>query len=176
MYVVIGCMFMTDAARQRRPEGRAPQSRTDSASASRSTFRCCRAIGTRVFHFAASSLPVPRTRATIEGPCSAWRSQIGIYSQASTQPDSAGPSVRHNETIVDQRGGQPGVARAAAARTRAWVSRRQVGPGPVGWSIDLSVCCGTSWRKPTCCWCRTNGGPSAKSEKEFLNRQSPSRR
>ena len=176
MYVVRGCMFMTDAARQRRPEGRAPQSRTDPASARRSTFRCCRAIGTRLLHFAASSLPLPRTRAALEGAGSAWRSQIGIYRQASTQPDSAGPSVRHNETIVHQRGGQPGVARAAAARTRAWVSRRQVGPGPVGWSIDLIVCCGTSWRKPICCWCRTNGGQSAESESDFWNRQNPSRR
>src|SRR3989442_14918346 len=33
--------------------------------------------------------------------------------------------------------GQPGVARAAAARARAWVSRNQVGHGSVGWSIDF---------------------------------------
>jgi hypothetical protein len=56
------------------------------------------------------------------------------------------------------------------------VSRSQVGHEPVGWSIDLIVCCGTSWRKPTCCWCRTNGGPSAESESDFWNRQNPSRR
>ena len=78
--------------------------------------------------------------------------------------------------LSNQRGGQPGVARAAAARARAWVSRSQVGHEPVGWSIDLIVCCGTSWRKPTCCWCRTNGGPSAESESDFWNRQNPSRR
>src|SRR5436190_934899 len=176
MYVVIGCMFMTDAARQRRPEGRAPQSRTDPASASQSTFRCGRAIGTRLLHFAASSLPLPGTRAALEGAGSAWRSQTGIYSQAFTQPDSAGPNVRYNETIIYQRGGQPGVAGAVAARARAWVSRSQVGHGPVGWSIDLIVCCGISWRKPTCCWCRTNGGQSAESESDFWNRQNPSRR
>jgi hypothetical protein len=146
---------------------------TDPASASQSTFRCGRAIGRRLLHFAASSLPLPGIRAAIEGACSAWRSQIGIYRQASTQP---GPSVRHNETIVHQRGGQPGVARAAAARARAWVSRRQVGHGPVGWSIDLIVCCGTSWRKPICCWCRTNGGQSAESGSDFWNHQNPSRR
>jgi hypothetical protein len=56
------------------------------------------------------------------------------------------------------------------------VSRSPVGHGPVGWSIGLIVCCGTSWRKPTCCWCRTNGGQSAEAEKEFWNRQNPSRR
>ena len=176
MYVVRGCMFMTDAARQRSPEGRAPQSRTNPASASRSTLRCGRAIGARLFHFAASSLPLPRTRSAIKGACPARRSQTGIYGQASKQPDSAGPSIRYDETIVHQRGGQPGVARAAAARARAWVSRTQVGHGPVGWSIDLIVCCATSWRKPTCCWCRTNGGQSAESESDFWNRQNPSRR
>jgi hypothetical protein len=176
MYVVRGCMFMADAACQRCPEGRASQSRTDPTAASRSSCRSGRAIGTRVLHFAASSVPLPRTRAAIEGACSARRSQTGIYGQASTQPDSAGPGVRYKETMVHQRGGQPGIARAAAARARAWVSRSPVGHGPVGWSIGLIVCCGTSWRKPTCCWCRTNGGQSAEWEKEFLNRKNPSRR
>lgn len=167
---------MTDAARQRCPEGRAPQSRTGSASASRSTFRCCRATGAGLLHFATSSLPLPRTSSTTEGACSARRNQTGIYSQASTQPDSAGPGVRYNKTIVHQRGGQPGVARAAAARARAWVSRNQAGHGPVGWSIDLIVCCRTSWRKSTSCWYRTNGGQSAESQKEHWNHQNPSRR
>jgi hypothetical protein len=126
--------------------------------------------------FAASSLPLSRTSSAAEGACSARRGQTGIYGQASTQPDSAGPGVRYDETIVHQRGGQPGVARAAAARPRAWVSRSQVGHGPVGWSIDLIVCWRTSWRKRTSCWCRTNGGQSAESEKEPLNQQNPSRR
>jgi hypothetical protein len=176
MDVVRSCMFMTDAARQRCPEGRAPQSRTGPASASRSTFRCGRAIGTRLLHFAASSLPLPRTSSATEGACSARRSKTGIYGQASARPDSAGPGVRYNETIVHQRGGQPGIARATAARARAWVSRSQVGHGFVGWSIDLIVCCRTSWRKSTSCWCRTNGGQSAESEKKLWNRQNPLRR
>ena len=167
---------MTDAARQRCPEGRAPQSRADLASASGSTFRCCRAIGAGLLHFAASSLPLPGTRAALERACSARRSQIGIYIQASTQPDSAGPGVRCNETIVHQRGSQPSVARAIATRARAWVSRSQVGNGPVGWSIDSIVGCRTSWRKSTSCGCRTNGGQSVESEKELWNRQNPSRR
>ena len=175
-YVVRGCIFMTDAARQRCPEGRAPQSRTGLASASRATFRCGRTPGAGLLDFAASSLPIPRTSSATEGAGTARRSQIGIYGQASTQPDSASPGVRHNETIVYQRGGQPGVARAAAARTRAWVSRSQFGHGLVAWNIDLIVCCRTNWRKRTSCWCRTNGGQSAGSEKERWNRQKPTRR
>jgi hypothetical protein len=167
---------MTDAACQRCPEGRAPQSRTNLASASRSTFRSGRALGARLFYFAASSLPLPRTGSATEGTHSTRRGQTGLYSQASTQPNSAGSGVRYKETIVHQRGGQPGIARAAAARARAWVSRSQLGYGPVGWSIDLIVCCRTSWRKSTSCWCRTNGGQSVESEKELLNLQNPLRR
>ena len=45
-----GCMFMTDAACQRCPEGRAPEPLTDPASASRSSFRRGRAIGARLLH------------------------------------------------------------------------------------------------------------------------------
>ena len=167
---------MTDAASQRCSEGRAPQSRMGPASANRPTFRCGRAAGAGRLHFAASSLSLPRTSSATEGACSARRSQTGIYGQASTQPDSAGPGVRCNETIVHQRGSQPSVARAIATRARAWVSRSQVGNGPVGWSIDSIVGCRTSWRKSTSCGCRTNGGQSAESEKELWNRQNPSRR
>ena len=170
MYVVRGCMFMTDAARERCPEGRAPQSRTDTASASQSTFRCGRAIGRRLLHFAASSLPLPGTRAAIEGACSAWRSQIGIYRQASTQPDSAGPSVRHNETIVHQRGGQPGVARAVSARARAWVSRNQFGNGTCSWNIGSTVYCQISRRKPTSYWCQSG---VKQSEERLRNQRRP---
>jgi hypothetical protein len=167
---------MTDAACQRCPEGRTPQSRTGLASVSRSTFRCGRAAGTGLRHIAASSVPLLRTSSAPKGACSAWRSQTGIYSQASTQPDSAGPGVRYNETIVHQRGGQPGVARAAAARARAWVSRSQLGRGPVGWSIDLIVCYKTSWHRSTSCWYRTNGGQWAESLNDLWNRRNPSRR
>ena len=169
-------MFMTDAACQRCPEGRATQSRTGSASASRPILRCGRAAGAGLLHIASSSLSLPRTSSAPEGTCSARRGQISIHRQASKQPDSAGPGTRYQETIVHQRGGQPGVVRAAAARARAWVSRSQTGHEPIAWNIDLIVCCRTNWRKSTSCWCRTNGGPSAESQKERWSRQNPSRR
>jgi hypothetical protein len=166
---------MADAC-YRHPEGRAPQSRTASASGSRSTVRCCRVAGAGVLHLVASSLPLPRTSSATEEVGSSGRSQTSICSQTSTELDSAGPGVRYNEAIVHQRGGQPGVARAAIARARAWVSRNQVGHGPVGWSIGLIVCCWTNLYKPTSCWCRTNGGQSVELEKELRNRQNLSRR
>ena len=151
---------MTDAACQRCPEGRAPQSCTGPTSASRSTFRCGRAASARLLYFAASSLPLPRTSAATEGAGPLRRSQTGLYGQASTQLDSACPGVRYNETIIHQRGGQPGVARAAAARVRAWVSRSQFGNAPCSWNIDSTVCCQISSHKCISCSCRIDVNPS----------------
>ena len=80
------------------------------------------------------------------------------------------------ETFVHQRGGQPGVARAVAARARAWVSRRQLGREPAAWNIDLIVCCRTNLHRHTSCWCRTNGGQLSESEKGLLNPRNRLRR
>lgn len=167
---------MTDGARQRYPEGRAPQSRTGLHSAGRATFRCSGTSVAGLLYFNSSSLPLPRTSPATEGASAVRRSQAGIYSQASTQPDSEGPGVRDNQTIVHQRGGQSCVARAATARTRAWVSRGQLGCGPVIWNIDSTVCCRTNWRRRISCWCRTKGGQSREPEKRLLNRQNRLRR
>ena len=167
---------MTDAARQRYPEGRAPQSRADLASSSRATLTCGRTPGSRLLHLAAPSLPLPRTSSATESAGSTRRIETGIYGKASTQPDPAGPGVRHKETTVHQRGGQPGVALAVAARARAWVSRGQLGREPAAWSIDLIVCCRTNWHRHTSCWCLTSGGQLAESEKGLLNQQNRLRR
>jgi hypothetical protein len=35
------------------------------------------------------------------------------------------------------------------------VSRIQFGNGTCNWNIDSTVCCQTSWRRPTSCWCLT---------------------
>ena len=145
---------MTDAARERCPEGRAPQSRADPASASRSTFRCGRAIGKGLFHFAAASISLPRTSAAAETTGPAKRNQTGIHGEASTQLGSARPGLRCGKGIVHQRGGQPSVAGAAAARARAWVSRNQFGHIPCSWNIDSTVCCQTSSRTCISCSCR----------------------
>ncbi len=159
---------MTDAACQRCPEGRAPQSRAGPASASRSTFRCGQAPGAGLLHFAASSLPLPRPSSATEGACAARRSQTGIYRQASTQSDSASPGVRYHKTIIHQRGRQPGVARAAAARARAWVSRSQFGHVLCSWNIDSTVCCQTSSRTCISCSCRID---ASQSEAILRNKQ-----
>src|SRR6266496_1892194 len=125
MCVVNGCIFMTDAARQRDREGRAPQSRPRAASTDRSTFQCRRAIGAGLLHFAATSLSLLGTSPAAETAGPAQRSQTSIHRQASTEPDSARSSLGGGEGIVHQRSGQPSFARAATARARAWVSREQ---------------------------------------------------
>ena len=144
---------MTDAARQRYPEGRAPESRADLTSASQTTLRCSRTLGAGLLHLAAPSLPLPRTSSATESAGSTRRIETGIYGETSTQPDSAGPSVRNTETVVHQRGGQQGVALAVAARARAWVSRNKSGNTASSWNISLTVCSRTSWRRCIRCSC-----------------------
>jgi hypothetical protein len=53
------------------------------------------------------------------------------------------------------------------------VSRNQFGNVTCSWNIDSTVCCQTSWRMPTSCWCRTG---AKQSEERIRNRQSPRRR
>ena len=137
---------MTGAARQRNPENRASQSRARPVAAFRSTFRRSRTTGPGLLHFAASSLSIPRTSSTAERADPAQRSQTSIHRQTSTQPGPARAHVCCGQRIVHQRGGQPSVARAAAARARAWVSRNQIGNVPFSWNIDSTVCCQTNSR------------------------------
>src|SRR6266542_2400195 len=176
MDVVRGCIFMTDAARQRYLKSRAPPSRTDLTSASRATLRCGRTPGAGLLHLAAPSLPLPRTGSATEGAGSPRPIETGIHRETSRRPDSAGPGVRHKKTIVPQRGGQPGVARGVAARARAWVSRDQRGREPAAWSTDWIVGCRTNWHRHISCWCRTKGGPLAESAKGRLHPQNRLRR
>ena len=74
-----GCIFTTYATRKQYAESRATQSRPGSASARGSTFRCCRATRAGLLHFAASSLPLPRTCSATEGPHPSYRKQVGVY-------------------------------------------------------------------------------------------------
>src|SRR5215472_2251375 len=129
-------MVMTDATRQRVPKSRAPQSCAGPAAACRSSFRCGRAVGPGLLHFAAPSLSLPRTSSSAEGAGPAKRSQTRIHSQAASQLGAACADVRCGKRIVDQRGGQSSVARSAATRARAWVSRSQFGNGTCNWNID----------------------------------------
>ena len=145
---------MTDAARQRVPEGRASQSRARLVAACRSTLRCGRTTGSGMLHFAASSLSLPRASSAAETAGPAKRSQTGVHCQASTQPGWARANVRCGQRIVHQRGGQPSAARAAAARARAWVSRNHFGNIPCSWNIDSTVCCQISSHTCISCSCR----------------------
>jgi len=168
--VAYGCMFMTDATRQRDPESRATQSRARPAAACRSTLRCGRTVSPRLLHFATSSLSLPRTSSAAETADPAKRSQTGIHGEASTEPDSARADVRCGQKIVHQRGGQPSVARAAAARARAWVSRNQFGHASYSWNIDSTVCCQTNWR--TCINC-SSPIDASQSEENLRNKPIP---
>src|SRR5262252_2065273 len=149
-------MFMTDAARQRVPKSRAPQSCAGPAAACRSSFRCGGAVGPGLLHIAAPSLSLPRTSSPVERAGPAKRNQTPIHSQAATQLGAACADICYGKRIVDQRGGQSSATRTAAARARAWVSRNQFGNVPYSWNIDSIVCCRRNWLTYTSCWFQTD--------------------
>jgi hypothetical protein len=151
---------MTYATRKRVPESRAPQSRPRSVAASRSTLGCGRTVGPGLLHFAASSLSLPRTSAASETADPTPRSQTGIHRQTATQPGPARAHVCRGQRIVHQRGGHPSIARAAAARARAWVSRNQFGTALSSWNIDSTVCRQISSRTCISCSCRIGASQS----------------
>ena len=158
--VACGCMFMADATRQRISESRAPQSCARSAAACRGTLRCGRTVGPGLLHFTASSLSLPRTSSAVKRTGPTKRRQAGIHGQASTQLGSACADVRCGKRTIHQRGSQPSVARSAATRARAWVSRSQFGNVTCSWNIDSTVCCQTSSRTCINCSCRISASQS----------------
>jgi hypothetical protein len=161
---------MTNVPRQRERQSRASQSCAGSAPAKSSVIRRCRPTGAGLFHFCAAGLSLSRSGASAEKTCLPKRTKAGVYGQAPTQPDSARTDIRRDETIVHQRGSQPSIARAAATRTRAWVSRSQADPTLFGWNFVLIVCCLTNWRMSTSCWYRINAGPSDQSDSKRRTR------
>jgi hypothetical protein len=111
-------------------------------------------LGPGLLYFATSSLSLPRTSAAAETSGPTERGQTAIHRQTSAQSGPARPHVCSGQRIVHQRGGQPSIARAAAARARAWVSRNQVGNAPCSWSIDSIAYSQTSSLTCTSCSCR----------------------
>src|SRR5258707_15852358 len=87
------------------------------------------------------------------------------------QPGPPRPHVCCGQRIVHQRGGQSSVARAAAARARAWVSGSQFGNAPCSWNIDSTVCCQISSRRCISCSCQTDV-----SQSEVILRNKPIQR
>jgi len=166
-------MFMTDGTRERISESRAPQSRARSSPTGPRALRCSRTVGSGLLHFAASSLSLSRTSSAVEKAAPAKRSQTGIYGQASTQSGPARSRVCCNQRVVDQRGGQPGVAGVVATRARAWVSRNQFGNGTCSWNIGSTVYGQTSWCKPTSYWCQSG---VKQSEERPRNQRRPRQR
>lgn len=162
-YVITGCIVMTYESCQRRPKSRASQSRSHAAARLRSTARCRRAVGTRLFHFFQAGLSLPPTSPTVEGAAGGQRTQTGVYCETATQFDSAGAVVRICQELIDQRSGQPCLAGTAATRTRAWL--RAAPLESFAWNIGLIVCLRRSWHKSFKPWRRRSSASLAQTPK-----------
>ena len=159
-YVIRSCIVMTYGPCQRRPKGRASQSRSYSATRFRSTARCRRAASPGLFHLSPTGISLPPASATFEGAAGGHRTQAGVYGQIAAQSDSAGAVIRICQEPVHQRSGQPCLAGTAPTRARAWL--RAAPLETFGWNIDSIVCLKRSWHKPFKPWRRKSLAQSPK--------------
>ena len=158
--VTNSCILMTYGSRQRRRKSRAPQPRARFAAAVQASARCRRALGARLLYLSTTGISVPAASAAVERTSGRNRIEGGLHGEAAAQFDSAGAVVRICQKTLDQRSGQPCVARASATRARSWLSRSHPSHAPFSWSIVSIGCCRRSWPKPIRCWCRINVGRS----------------
>lgn len=153
--VIYGRTVMTYGSRQRGGESRTTESCSPPIAADRSIARGRRAVGARLFHLSPTSLSIPAASTVAERAGSGERAKAGVYSQASTQLDSARAVVRICQEDVYQRSREPGAIGVPATRGRSWLSRGQARHASFGWSIDLTAWWATNWRRLINCWCPT---------------------
>jgi hypothetical protein len=156
--VINSCILMTYGSRQRRRKSRAPQPRARSAAAVQASARCRRALDARLLYLSTTGISVPAPSAAVERTSSCGRIEGGLHGEAAAQFDSAGAVVRICQKTLDQRSGQPCVARASATRARSWLSRSRFHYALFSWSIVSIVCWRRSWPKPIRSWYRINVG------------------
>jgi len=154
---------MTYGPCQRRPEIRASQSCSHSATRIRSTARCRRAVGARLFHLSPAGISLPPTGATVERAAGGQRTQAGVHRKTAAQFDSAGAVVRICQEPVHQRSGQPRLTGTAATRARAWL--RAAPLGTFVWNIGLIVCLKRNWHRSFKPWRRRSVASWAESPK-----------
>src|SRR5713101_7572164 len=133
--VINSCTLMTYESRHRHPKNRATQPRARFAAAVGATARCRRAPGARLLYLSATGLSLPAASAAAERASGRGRVEVGIHGEAAAQLDSTGAVVRICQRTLDQRSGQPCVARAAATRARSWLSRSRLYYALFSWSI-----------------------------------------
>ena len=139
-YVIKGCILMTYESGQRGSKGRASLPRAEIAPAILGIAGCGRAFGRGLRHLSPAGLSLLTASTTAEGASGRDRIEVGVYVEANAQFDSAGAVVRICQTTLDQRGGQPRLARAAATRARSWLRPSHFHHALFSWSIVLTAC------------------------------------
>jgi len=162
-HVINSCVIMTYGPRERYAKSRASQSCSHFATRFRSTVRCRRAAGTRLFHFSPAGVSLSARSASVERTAGSQRTQAGVYGETAAQLDSAGAVVRICQGSVYQRSGQPCLAGAAATRARAWLRAARL--ETFAWNIGLIVCWKRSWHKSFKSWRRKSSAALAQSPK-----------
>jgi hypothetical protein len=155
-YDTYSCILVTDGPCERSRESLPAEPCSQALAACCGVAGSGRAVGPRLFHLSSTSLSVPPTSTATENTRCGRRGQTCIHRKTTTRPDATRTVVRICQRIVHQRGCQPGLIGAAAARGRSWLSRSWLNHAPCSWSIGSIDYWQRNWRRSINCWCPTS--------------------
>jgi hypothetical protein len=158
--VTCGCTVVTHGASQRCRKSRASQSRTRFAAAIRSSARCRRQDGSRLFRLPTPGISVSSTGRTIETGCTSSGREDCVHREAFRSVGRTSAFIRQQERHIAQRYCQPCFGGFSLAENEAWVNGHQVVATRFSWNIGLIVCYRQNWNRFMKCWCLTSDGRS----------------
>lgn len=151
--VECGCICMAHEPRHRRSKGHAPQPRSRTVAAIRSSAGCRRANEERFRHLSSASVSLSSTGLTSETASSRRRQQDRFYRKTFTSISPAPSRFRNSQQSIAKRNCQSRSTRGLAAATRAWLSVPHSTATLFSLYITLIACSLKNLSKSTNCSC-----------------------
>ena len=148
-----GCICMAYEPCQQRAKGHAPQPRSRTVAAIRSSVGCGRANEERFRYLSSASVSLSSARRTSETASSCRRHQDRFYRETFTSISPEPSRFRNAQQSIDKRNCQSRSTRGLAAATRAWLSVPHSTATVFSLNITLIACSLKNLSKPMNCSC-----------------------
>src|ERR1700756_2147473 len=168
--VIYGCIQVSYATRQRKPEGTTSEPGTNSAARTIAVVGSCSTTRQELFHLSTSGISVPGAGARPKKARSGQRCESCLYRQALTHLGASTADVRRQRQANVERQRRSGVDSNAPSRAEAWLRGGQPVLVLSIWNIDLIVCWAKSSLRHINFWRRTSSGPSTPRRRLRMNK------
>lgn len=152
-HAVRGCICMAHEPCQQCSKDLAPQPRSRTVAAIRSSAGCCRANEERFRYLSSASVSLPSAGLTPEATTPCRRYQDRFYRETFTSISSTPSHFRNSQQSIAKRNCQSRSTRGLAAATRAWLSASHSTAMLFILNIALIACFLKNLGKPTNCSC-----------------------